>query len=52
LRRGIRLFSFQKSPAGRELDDSHATPKSNLNILRYRQSLDSSQSAGSFPLWQ
>ena len=35
LRRGIRLFSFQKSPAGGELDDSHATPKSSLNILRY-----------------
>jgi hypothetical protein len=35
LRRGIRLFSFQKSPAVGELDDSHATPKSNLNILRY-----------------
>ena len=33
LRRGIKLFSFQKSPAGGELDDSHATPKSSLNIL-------------------
>jgi hypothetical protein len=30
---GIRLFSFQKSPAGGELDDSHVTPKSSLNIL-------------------
>jgi hypothetical protein len=35
LRRGIKLFSFQKSPAGGELDNSHVTPKSNLNILRY-----------------
>ncbi len=35
LRRGIRLFSFQKSPAGGELDDSHVTPKSSLNILGY-----------------
>jgi hypothetical protein len=35
LRRGIRLFSFQKSPAGGELDDSHMTPKSSLKILHY-----------------
>jgi len=35
LRRGIRLLNLQKSPAGGELDDSHATPKSSLNILRY-----------------
>ena len=35
LRRGIRLFSFQKSPAVGELDDSHVTPTSSLNILRY-----------------
>jgi hypothetical protein len=34
LRRGIRLFSFQKSPAGGELDDSHVTPKISANILR------------------
>lgn len=33
--RGLRLFSFQKSLAGGELDDSHVTPKSSLNILRY-----------------
>ncbi len=36
LRRGYRLFSFKKSPtADGELDDSHLTPKSSLNILRY-----------------
>jgi hypothetical protein len=35
LRQRIRLFSFQKSPAGGELDDSHVTPKSSLNILGY-----------------
>jgi len=34
LRRGIRLFIFQKSAAGGELDDSHVTPKISANILR------------------
>jgi len=36
LRRGIRLFSFKKSPtADRELDDRHMTPKISANILGY-----------------
>jgi hypothetical protein len=36
LRRGIRLFSFQKSlTADGELDDSHVTPKISANILCY-----------------
>jgi len=52
LRGGIRLFSFQKSPAGGELDDSHVTPKSSLNILGYgsdfRQSVFSIVLAFSF----
>jgi hypothetical protein len=39
LRRGIRFFSFQKSPAGGELNDSHVTPKSSLNILGYGRDL-------------
>jgi hypothetical protein len=33
LRQGIKFFSLQKSAAGGELDDSHVTPKSSLNIL-------------------
>ena len=28
-------WRLNQSPAGGELDDSHATPKSNLNILGY-----------------
>jgi len=41
LRRGIKLFSFQKSPAGGELDDNQVTPKSSLNILGEGQIFDS-----------
>jgi hypothetical protein len=37
LRWGYRLFSFKKSPtADGELDNSHVTPKSSLNIIGYR----------------